>query len=102
MLKRMKELRVSAFASVLAIVAVACIVGSAGAGNADVKASDPSAREAGTYQFTVVFEPKDKVLEAFLLDTRTGAVYEGKFNQNSKKIMWHKYVEPEFEQQLRW
>lgn len=97
MLTRMKDLRASVFVSVLAIVAVTCIVGSTGTGNADATASAPAAREAGTYQFTVVLNPKDNKLEAFLLDTRTGAVYKGDFNQDQKKIMWHKYVEPEFE-----
>jgi hypothetical protein len=52
--------------------------------------------QVGTYQFSVQLNPEQKLLEAMLLDTRTGAVYTGGFDQNEQAIVWKPYVEPKF------
>ena len=66
-----------------------------GIGNAHAETM-PGPAPAGSFELTMVLNPDDNLLEAFLVDTRTGAVYRGDYDGAEKEVIWRKYVTARF------
>ncbi len=56
-------------------------------------AQDEKKEAPGTYQFSVTTTPEKKLLQSWLLDTRTGTVYKGRFVEAEGAIVWQHYVD---------
>ncbi len=94
----MKMIQIPRFVMFLAIataMALGVVLGNFATGVAPANAAT-SQDGAGTYAFTVTLNPDDNLLEAFLVDTRNGAVYRGDYDSQQKDIVWIKYVSAKF------
>jgi hypothetical protein len=98
----MKSIQMSRFALLIAM-AVSMVLGGVmatlnggipGAYAAEAAVEHPG--DVGTYEFTIAVNPEDELLEAFLVDTRTGEVFRGDYDSMEKAILWRKYVSPKF------
>ena len=94
MMKTIKVPRVVLFIAMVFGMALGGAVDRFNPGIAAANAADPGV--AGTYGFTVALNPEDDLLEAFLVDSRTGAVYRGDYDSAEKDIIWRKYVSAKF------
>ena len=94
----MKMIQIPRFVMFLAIasaLALGVVLGKFESGIAPANAATGQ-DGAGTYAFTVTLNPDDNLLEAFLVDTRSGAVYRGDYDSVEKDIVWIKYVSAKF------
>ncbi|OJW13029.1 MAG: hypothetical protein BGO49_19665 [Planctomycetales bacterium 71-10] len=93
--ERAKPARIPTVLAV-ALTAVACyLLGAAGAKTG--LAQDGKAAQAGgpgPYQFTGQWNYNRQVMDAYLLDARTGAVYSAGYDEARKSFVWHPYVQP--------
>ncbi len=93
-MKTIKVPRVVLFIAMVFGMALGGAVGRFNPGIAAANAADPGV--AGTYAFAVALNPEDDLLEAFLVDSRTGEVYRGDYDSAEKDIIWRRYVSAKF------
>ncbi len=95
MMKMIQMPRIVFSVAIAAAMAIGGVVGNFATGVAPANAAT-SQDGAGPYAFTVTLNPDDDLLEAFLVDTRSGAVYRGDYDSQDKEIVWIRYVSPKF------
>jgi hypothetical protein len=94
----MKNIQIPRFVMLAALataMALGVVVGKFDTGIAHANAATGDGM-VGSYAFTVTLNPDDNLLEAFLVDTRSGAVYRGDYDSQKKDIIWIKYVSGKF------
>ncbi len=94
----MKTIQIPRVVLFAAIIIGMILGGAAGGPGKGIASANAAAAQgtAGTFAFTVALNPEDELLEAFLVDTRTGAVYRGDYDSGEKDIVWRKYVSAKF------
>ncbi len=94
----MKMIKVPRVVLFIAMVFGMILGGAAGGPGKGIASANAAAEQgvAGTYAFAVALNPDDDLLEAFLVDSRTGEVYRGDYDSAEKDIIWRKYVSAKF------
>ena len=94
----MKTIQIPRVVLFTAIVIGMILGGAAGGFGNGIASANAAVQQGttGTYAFTVALNPDDDLLEAFLVDTRTGEVYRGDYDRVEKDIVWRTYVSAKF------